>query len=148
MGCVTLLILLYNLVTVLSFPSPEPESDARQEINETAPTPKAINVSDDEAASAREDDEIDEVDADLLAVTHPRWQDKVLRKYGFYADLPDIPCVATPVTFFSLSNGYVVRTLYTFRPYDRSSSLFDEFTSVEGLGHSFDVNVIQCVLHY
>jgi hypothetical protein len=99
-----------SFVTVLSFPSPEPEGVEWQKGKETALAPKAVDVSDDEegkettlapkavdvsddeAAGAHEDDEID---ADLLAVTHPRWQDKVLRKYNFYENLPDIPCVLT-----------------------------------------------------
>ncbi|KAM6502797.1 hypothetical protein JOM56_002774 [Amanita muscaria] len=72
----------------------------------------------------------DEDDSSLLAVTHLRWQDKTLRKYGLYDNLCEIPI------------------LYSFRPYDWSSRLFDEFATIENLSKSFDANVMRSLVAF
>ena len=43
------------------------------------------------------------------------------------------------------SDECFVSTLYTFLLYDQSGELFDEYTTIEALGQSFDEKTIQCV---
>ena len=43
------------------------------------------------------------------------------------------------------SDECFVSMLYTFQPYDRNSKLFNEYTTIEVLGQSFDEKIIRCV---
>ena len=86
------------------FYSSEPENNTEQEITESMPAsqmPGQSEPSDQESGDMNaednadsEDDEYNEDHPSLLAVTHSRWQERMLCKHGLYDNLPEIQWVA------------------------------------------------------